>query len=198
MEFRSEFRAYFPVAWICIPTDRLLLFLVFFFVRNLCRTIFFTWNLSIKSLTLQFRNAPMFVVDLKRYLTWYVRVCWPDFTFSAPVLVTAIRLKAKGRYYGTPLKSLVVFEGPLLYTISGPLINQHCCFHLAWSRACRVVVAIYRWLKSIITYIGITHIQKLVNSAQLVQQVKCRAADLQQIHDSSMFISLSCYIRQYL
>jgi hypothetical protein len=47
-------------------------------------------------------------------------------------------------------------------------------------------------------HIGITHIQKLVNSAQLVHKVKCRAADLLQIHGSIMFISLACFSRPYL
>lgn len=37
----------------------------------------FTWNLSDISLTLKFRNAPMFEVDLKRCLTWCVGMCRP-------------------------------------------------------------------------------------------------------------------------
>jgi len=107
MEFRAEFRAYFPVAWICIPKDPLLLLLIFY-IRNFCGTIFFfAWNLSDISLTLKFRNAPMFEVDLKRCLTWCMGVCRPvvyiPARFHVPgfvtLLVTAISLKAKGRHY---------------------------------------------------------------------------------------------------
>jgi len=41
MEFREEFRAYFPVAWICILTDPLLLLWIFFLLETSVVQFFF-------------------------------------------------------------------------------------------------------------------------------------------------------------
>ena len=162
-----------------------------FFVWNLRLTIFFfTWNLSDVSLTLKFRNAFMFVFDLKWCLSWCLGVWRPVVCLPARFHVpcfgicyshqTEREMKIwRSGYVILPSTNRNTFKksGSFRKSISGPQTST-TVVSTTHVRVPAMLLPCVGNLKSVMTCIGITHIRKLVKRHQLVQKVKCRAADL--------------------